>query len=103
MGRKPPEAFITYPAEGASFMPGVSLFLQGTAYDLEDGVLPDSAYHWTSDKDGDLDTGASNLVILSPGPHVITLTVTDSDGNTAVKTIRLSAGSQQFMPLMGSQ
>jgi protocatechuate 3,4-dioxygenase beta subunit len=100
VGRKGPKAFITYPAEGASFMPGVSFFLQGTAYDLEDGTLPDSAYRWTSNKDGDLGTGASNLVILSPGPHVITLTVTDSDGNSAVKTIRLSAGSQQFMPLI---
>ena len=94
MPGKPPEAFITYPAEGASFMPGVSLFLQGTAYDLEDGTLPDSAYRWKSDKDGDLGAGASNLVFLSPGPHIITLTVTDSDGNTAVKTIRLSAGSR---------
>jgi hypothetical protein len=100
VGRKGPEAFITYPAEGASFMPGVSFFLQGTAYDLEDGTLPDSAYRWTSNKDGDLGTGASNLVILSPSPHVITLTVTDSDGNTAVKTLRISAGSQQFMPLI---
>ena len=42
-------------------------------------------------KDGD-------LVILSPGPHIITLTAMDSDGNTAVKTIRLSAGNQVFLP-----
>lgn len=100
VGRKGPEAFITYPAEGARFMPGASFFLQGTAYDLEDGTLPDSAYRWRSNRDGDLGTGATNLVILSSGPHVLTLTVTDSDGNTAVKTIRLSAGSQQFMPLI---
>jgi len=98
VGRKPPEAFITYPADGASFMPGVSLFLQGVGYDLEDGTLPDSAYHWTSDKDGDLGNGASNLVILSPGPHVIALTVTDSDGNTAAETIHLFVGYQQFLP-----
>lgn len=51
-------------------------------------------------KDGDLGTGASNLVILSPGPHVITLTVTDSDGNSAVKTIRLSAGDRLFLPMV---
>lgn len=100
VGRKGPEALITYPAEGASFMPGVSFFLQGTAHDLEDGRLPDSAYRWTSNRDGDLGTGASNLVILSPSPHVITLTVTDSDGNTTVQTIRLSAGAQQFLPLI---
>ena len=59
VGRKGPEAFITYPADGASFMPGVSLFLQGTAYDLEDGALPDSAYRWTSNRDGDLGTGTA--------------------------------------------
>jgi len=45
-----------------------------------------------------LGTGASILVILSPGPHVITLTVTDSDGNTAVDTTRLFVGHQQFLP-----
>jgi len=98
VGRKPPEAFIAYPADGASFMPGVSFFLKAVAYDLEDGALTDSAYGWSSNKDGDLGTGASNLVILSPGPHVITLTVMDSDGNTVVKTIRLSAGYQVFLP-----
>lgn len=100
VGRKPPEAFITYPTEGVSFMPDASFFLQGAAYDLEDGRLPDPAYHWASNKDGDLGTGASNLVILSPGPHVIILTVTDSDGNTAIKTLRLSAGSRQSLPLI---
>jgi len=100
VGRKGPEAFITYPAEGASFMPGASFFLQGTAYDLEDGRLPDSAYRWASNRDGDLGAGASNLVILSPGAHVITLRVTDSDGNTAVKTMRLSAGDRVFLPLI---
>jgi len=81
-------------------MPGTRLWLQGHGYDLEDGTLPDSAYHCSSARDGDLDAGATNLVILSPGPHVITLTVTDSDGNTAVETIRISAGSQHSMPLM---
>jgi|GEM_PF-1982875 len=40
----------------------------------------------------------TNLALLSPGPHVITLTVTDSDGSTAVKTIRLSAGDRLFLP-----
>lgn len=98
--RKGPKTFIANPAEGASFMPGVSFFLQGTAYDLEDGKLPDSAYRWTSNRDGDVGTGASNLVILTPGLHVITLTVTDSDGNTAVKTIRLSAGDRLFLPMV---
>ena len=44
-------------------------------------------------KDGD-------LVILSPGPHIITLTAMDSDGNTAVKTIRLSAGHQVLLPMV---
>ncbi len=40
------------------------------------------------------------VVILSPGSHIITLKVTDSDGNTAVKTIRLSAGDRVFLPLI---
>jgi hypothetical protein len=40
------------------------------------------------------------LVTLSPGAHVITLTVTDSDGSTAVKTISLSAGDLVFLPVI---
>ena len=38
------------------------------------------------------------IATLSPGEHVITLTATDSDGNTAVATIRLSAGHRLFLP-----
>jgi hypothetical protein len=79
-------------------MPGVSFFLEGVAYDLEDGVFSESVYEWSSDRDGDLGTGTGNLVILSPGPHVITLMVTDSDGNTAVDTMQVSAGYRQFLP-----
>ena len=98
VGRKGPSAFILAPEADARFMPDTPLWLQGYAYDLEDGTFPDSAYRWTSNRDGDLGTGASNLVTLSSGPHVITLMVTDSDGNTAIKTIRLSAGNRLFLP-----
>lgn len=100
VGRKAPMAFILSPEDDARFFPGQAIWLEGRAFDLEDGTLPDSGYRWTSNRDGDLGTDATNLVILSPGPHVITLTATDSDGNRATATVRLWAGSEQFMPLI---
>lgn len=100
VGRKPPMAFILGPEDGARFFPGQAILLRGRAFDLEDGTPPDTAYRWQSNRDGDLGTGATNLVVLSPGPHVITLTATDSDGARTTATIRLSAGARMFLPIV---
>lgn len=58
-----------------------SLILQGSAFDWEDGpITAPQAFQWTSDRDGSL--GYGQWVILrqlSPGRHVLTLTVYDSD------------------------
>ena len=57
-----------------------------SAADLEDGSLDGSAIVWTSDRDGVLGTGETLLTSadrLSRGWHVISVSVTDSDGGVA--------------------
>ena len=78
---------------GQVFFPTQQVVLQGSAYDLEDGTLGDAAFMWSSSIDGDLGTGASlGTSELTTGQHIITLTVTDSDGMTsqAQRTITIT-------------
>jgi hypothetical protein len=100
VGRKGPAAFILAPTGDVRFMPGTPLWLQGYGYDLEDGTLEGAALRWRSDRDGDLGTGSQALVTLSPGPHVITLTATDSQGNTAATSISIFAGQRAHLPIV---
>lgn len=61
-----------------------SVLLEGCAYDPEDREIGDTGLSWSSDVDGFLGTGSSILrTIPTPGPHRITLTATDSDGNSS--------------------
>ncbi len=84
---KAPVLTFVAPEEGAVFFPTQPVTLEATAYDLEDGELAGAALTWSSDRDGDL--GAGGIVItdgLSTGEHQITVTATDSDGQTASAT-----------------
>ena len=87
----PPQVLIHEPVHGHRITAGSSVRLVGLGFDPEDGLLPDGVLRWSSDLDGALGTGPAVEVVLS-GPtercapdraHRITLTVTDSDGNTA--------------------
>jgi hypothetical protein len=98
--RKGPQAFILAPGDGATIPVGQPLWLQGYAYDLEDGTLPDTALRWSSSRDGDLGTGSQVLASLSPGEHVLTFTATDSDGNPVTATVRVYGGGRLYLPLV---
>jgi hypothetical protein len=89
-----PSAQMLNPAEGQVFYPTQQVSLQGTAYDLEDGTLGDSAFAWSSSLDGFLGSGANlNTAELSTGTQVITMTVTDSDlmSVAVTRTITIAA------------
>jgi hypothetical protein len=65
----------------------------GWASDPEDGAIAADALQWSSDRDGTLGSGATLVVpglALSPGPHVITLTARDRDGQVSEARVRVS-------------
>lgn len=76
-----PTVSITSPSNGDTITEGDLVSLTGTAFDSEDGNLS-GALTWTSDLDGDLGTGPtpSTTLLVTPGPHTITASVTDPDG-----------------------
>jgi len=100
VGRKGPQAYILSPEEDTTVQPGSVLFLQGYAYDLEDGALDEAALRWSSNRDGDLGTGGQALVALSQGQHIIMLTAADSDDNTSATTINVFVGYKTYLPLI---
>jgi|GEM_PF-1384668 len=86
--RKPPEAIIESPAEGARYSPTDLITLMGQAQDPEDGVLPGDRlqwYLWTPT--GSTYLGSGTLLSAGPlpeGRHTIVINATDSDENVAV-------------------
>ncbi|HBY95194.1 MAG TPA: hypothetical protein DEP84_14765 [Chloroflexi bacterium] len=98
---KAPEATITSPVTGQVVTPGELLVLQGIATDLEDGGLPDEALQWSSDRQGSLGTGPSvALNTLESGEHTITLTATDSNGQTASASVQVFVGHRVYLPIV---
>ncbi len=87
-----PEAVIFLPTEGASFYTTHPFYAQATAFDWEDGPLADDAgYVWSSDVDGELGSGPwVVLAAMTPGEHTLTLTATDSDGNTTQASVQVT-------------
>ncbi|AFU58858.1 putative peptidase [Candidatus Nitrososphaera gargensis Ga9.2] len=97
-----PEPEITSPRNGAQFFTGQTITFEGRAIDEEDGELPGSSLEWRSSRDSLLGTGNTISVVLSGPPtpcrpefigHTITLTATDSDGNSATSQIIVSVGT----------
>lgn len=90
-----PVVTIESPVSGTQVCAGQAVLLRGAATDVNQPTgLPDSAFVWRSSRDGALGTGASRTVsTLSVGTHVLSLTVTDSAGLTALATATLGVRS----------
>ncbi len=93
----PPVVVIIDPDDGDTFREGDNVDFLALAYDVEDDS--DSlTIVWSSDVDGVLSTDGPDSTGsvgfstegLSPGTHIITVTVTDSDGNTTSDTITIT-------------
>ncbi|MBI5502773.1 MAG: hypothetical protein HY907_21185 [Deltaproteobacteria bacterium] len=85
-----PVVEIWHPGDGEVRVAGSSIPFVGNARDREDGALSGGALVWTSSIDGTIGTGGSFSAALSAGTNVITLTATDSVGNTGTETITLT-------------
>jgi hypothetical protein len=84
IARHAPTVRLADPTDGQTVERGRPIMLRAAADDLEDGQLGQESIVWSSDRDGLLGTGDWIVVEnLSEGTHVVTVTVTDSDGEMA--------------------
>ncbi|HET7011796.1 MAG TPA: hypothetical protein VFI11_13550 [Anaerolineales bacterium] len=86
-----PLPLIYIPGEGLVLPANGVVVLKGAATDAEDGPLPAESLQWSSDRDGPLGQGG-HLVQrgLSPGVHTLTLSATDSSGETATAVVHIA-------------
>lgn len=88
-----PTITINSPANGANFVDGDLITLDGSAMDPEDGGLSNNII-WTSDIHGGIGTGSPISSSAAPvGIHTITATVTDSDGNSVSQSISITVNA----------
>jgi len=86
-----PQAKINHPGDMEKrFVSNGAFPFIGVATDAEDGSLSGASLVWTSDKVGQIGTGAQFDYLPPVGTHVITLTVTDSDKNTGSDSITIT-------------
>ena len=91
---EPPEAAITAPQDGASVITGEEITFTGSGTDSEDGALTGASLVWSSDKDGQIGTGATlSTSDLSINSHTVTLTATDGDGDTGTATVSITVAA----------
>jgi len=102
--RKTPSTIvITSPKSGYTQAAVDPLYLSGGVWDADDGVLTGSALQWSDSVQGALGSGAALSAKLQPGPHTLTLTGTDSDGNVITATTNvIMAGSGPSLTLTTS-
>jgi Flp pilus assembly protein TadG len=87
--RTPPNLVIVSPVDGAYYARASAIAFSGVATDAEDGDISASIV-WSSDLDGVIGTGANvSSSTLRVGTHVITASVTDSDGMTTTLSISI--------------
>jgi uncharacterized protein YndB with AHSA1/START domain len=101
---KPPQVQILMPAEATAIQEGDLLVLRGAASDLEDELLEDTAFTWSSHHDGPLGTGRRiETTALSPGTYTITLAAGDSDGQVGTATVTVEVTERlNTQPIAGA-
>lgn len=86
----PPTVTITSPSSNITVDEGQVVAFACTASDTDDGPLTGNSVVWTSSISGQLGTGTSLNLVLVPGVHIITVTVTDSGSLTATDSIEVT-------------
>jgi uncharacterized repeat protein (TIGR01451 family) len=89
---QPPSVYLVEPEDEATFFGKQLVALEAEAEDAEDGVLDGASLEWVSSLDGSLGTGqrlSRRADELSEGVHLISVTVTDSDGEKASDAVQV--------------
>jgi hypothetical protein len=90
IGEAPPSILFDSLEDGDRIQLNSEIFLSATVEDLEDGI-PCCAVGWSSDVDGELASGEGFVgfyhAFETPGPQTLTVTATDSDGETTVHSV----------------
>jgi hypothetical protein len=96
VAQKPPMSIIISPKSGASFFLNEPIIFKGAGIDFEDGSLTSDSLSWSSNIDGIIGPGEEIILNnLSPGEHIMTLTVEDSDANLGTVSITIRILSVQ--------
>lgn len=92
-----PAVTISAPTNQASFKIGETINFVGGAVDAEDGELTGASLKWTATRQGqttDIGEGGSLAInTFEKGSYVISLTATDTRGNTGVATVTVIVGN----------
>ena len=84
-----PSAKINHPGDMEMRPANVAIPFIGVGNDPEDGSLSGASLVWTSNLTGLIGKGTTFSAPLTAGTHVVTLTVTDSNNNTAAASLTL--------------
>ncbi|MDD5529956.1 MAG: T9SS type A sorting domain-containing protein [bacterium] len=84
-----PSLSISKPSDSSSFAHTQEIMLSGSAYDQEDGTLPESCLVWVSSIDDTLGRGSSIKSTLSLGAHQIYFSGVDNNDAEKTDTITL--------------
>lgn len=92
-----PDVHIIGPNTATQFRQGATVFLHGSAWDIDEELLPEDALAWTSSIDGALGVGRQLPVRnLAVGTHRITLCATDGEGLSAERSIEITVVQREF-------
>lgn len=93
INNNPPAVTINSPPDNSIYEEGTTISFTGTASDPEDGFISDVSLSWFSSLDGPLGTGTSISSTLTKGTHIVSLTATDSEGDTGSATLTIFVGN----------
>lgn len=94
-----PTATITAPGTGSTYTAGQRISFAGSATDAEDGALSGTSLVWSSNRDGQIGSGAAvEYNGLTVGLHTITLKATDSDSKYGTATVSLTVEDVPDLP-----
>lgn len=94
---QPPDVHLLTPNNLQSFAQGSTVILHGSAWDIDEQLLPESSVTWTSSLDGPIGTG--RLLArrnLSVGTHVLTVRGTDAGGLFRERSVTVTVTARDY-------